>query len=235
MAEEHYLSKSSGKVECDYLDIKNSNAVGARWYAGNHSVDSGNNTGWRFRDYVAPSTEKVGEPTETGVYTLGRYSPEYPMVLDFTYPISERNNDGTFVLDEVQIGSILVDGSDIFVAWTRFSDTGDSFGIDKVDPDNKLNGAYLETRVMTGNREVYGNFAEFIIPYSEIPTGTNIAIKYSKDFGSNWVTCTTVKDTDRKILYSEDEVEATTLQLRIVTTASGNNAPAIERGDIVLR
>lgn len=43
------LSKSSGKVSCDYLDISNSNATGgAQWFAGLHSVNSGNNTGWGF-------------------------------------------------------------------------------------------------------------------------------------------------------------------------------------------
>ena len=38
---------SDSLIVCDYLDIKNSNA-GSIWYAGSHSVDSGNNTGWIF-------------------------------------------------------------------------------------------------------------------------------------------------------------------------------------------
>ena len=43
------LSKSSGIVSCDYLDIANSNAIGgATWYAGNHSLDTTNNDGWIF-------------------------------------------------------------------------------------------------------------------------------------------------------------------------------------------
>lgn len=38
------LSKASGIVRTDYLDIKNSNATGgASWFAGNNSVDSGGN------------------------------------------------------------------------------------------------------------------------------------------------------------------------------------------------
>lgn len=48
------LSKSSGTVSCDYLDISNSNASGgATWYAGSHSNDTTNNDGWIFED--APS------------------------------------------------------------------------------------------------------------------------------------------------------------------------------------
>ena len=53
-----FLSKSSGIVECDYLDISNSNATGgAKWYAGANSVDNGNNSGWMFkrRKYQLPA------------------------------------------------------------------------------------------------------------------------------------------------------------------------------------
>lgn len=51
------LSKSSGTVVCDYLDISNSNATGgATWYAGSHSADTTNNDGWLFEDVPAPST-----------------------------------------------------------------------------------------------------------------------------------------------------------------------------------
>ena len=35
-------------VSTDYLLIKNSIATGAPWFAGTHSVDGGNNTGWYF-------------------------------------------------------------------------------------------------------------------------------------------------------------------------------------------
>lgn len=49
------LSKTSGTVECDYLNISNSNATGgATWYAGNHSIDTINNDGWIFSDFVSP-------------------------------------------------------------------------------------------------------------------------------------------------------------------------------------
>jgi len=45
------LSKSSGVVSCDYLDISNSNATGgATWYAGSHSNNTINNSGWLFED-----------------------------------------------------------------------------------------------------------------------------------------------------------------------------------------
>ena len=43
------LSKSSGAVVCDYLNISNLNATGgAVWYAGRNSIDTTNNNGWIF-------------------------------------------------------------------------------------------------------------------------------------------------------------------------------------------
>jgi len=47
------LTKASGTVNQNFLDISNSHAGGgATWYAGINSVDSGNNDGWIF---IAPS------------------------------------------------------------------------------------------------------------------------------------------------------------------------------------
>ncbi len=47
---QHTLSKSSGTVTCDYLDLQDSNATGgATWYAGPNSITNpDNNTGWIF-------------------------------------------------------------------------------------------------------------------------------------------------------------------------------------------
>ena len=111
----------------------------------------------------------------------------------------------------------------------------ESFGIDKLDYDNKLSGAYIETRVLSGNREQFGNFSKLVVSYGELPTGTDITLQYSKDYGTTWTTMTTKKDIDRKLLYCEEEFEASSVAYRAVTTATGNDAPAIERADIVMR
>jgi hypothetical protein len=45
------ISKPSGTVVCDYLNLSNSNAIGgALWYAGSHSTNTLNNSGWLFWD-----------------------------------------------------------------------------------------------------------------------------------------------------------------------------------------
>jgi len=45
------IAKSSGCIIADYLQLKDNNALGgANWYAGSHSTNSGNNTGWTWSD-----------------------------------------------------------------------------------------------------------------------------------------------------------------------------------------
>jgi hypothetical protein len=57
------LSKASGTVSCDYLSITDSVATGgADWYAGTHSTNVSNNTGWIF---TAPPGGSI--PIEIGV------------------------------------------------------------------------------------------------------------------------------------------------------------------------
>jgi hypothetical protein len=58
-----YLYKSSGDVQCDYLDISDSNVYGgAMWFAGVNSTDTSNNDGWFFGNYW----RKVDDNDENG-------------------------------------------------------------------------------------------------------------------------------------------------------------------------
>ena len=230
--DQYTFNAASGTFYGYVLDLKDCIATGGAAFHACQSVDSGGNVGWLWDCPTNEYYTLEGEPMGTGVYTLGRHSTAYPLILDLTYPISER--DGTdLVLDGVEIGSILIDGNDIYISW--YNRNAGTYGIDKVDPNNKLSGAYIETRILGGNREQFATSRKFVFSYSELPTGTDWVIQYSKDYGQNWVTMTTIKDVDRKIIYAESEgVESTILQLRAVATVSGNNAPAIERGDIEL-
>jgi len=63
------LSKSSGTVSVSYLDIKDSAATGgATWQAlaPNGNINSGNNTGWSFGNYVDASADVTADATVTG-------------------------------------------------------------------------------------------------------------------------------------------------------------------------
>jgi hypothetical protein len=55
----HTLTKSGGgTVSCDYMSLTYSTATpGSTFYAGTHSTDGGNNSGWTFTDAPSPSTD----------------------------------------------------------------------------------------------------------------------------------------------------------------------------------
>jgi hypothetical protein len=77
--QQHYLSFSSGTVQCDYLDISNSNAMGgATWNAGANSIDTTNNDGWIFA--TTPTTPVVDDILisykEGDTYGVKRVDPD---------------------------------------------------------------------------------------------------------------------------------------------------------------
>jgi hypothetical protein len=220
---QHNLSKSSGKVRCRYLDLSNSNATGgAEWYA-IRSYDTANNDGWIFPSPYPPYILD-GTATYSGVYSLGRYSMSYPMVLDLTYPISPN------VFTGVEIGDILVVGDEFFVSWKTYDGADEVYGIDKLDYSALYTDASLETRMLTGSRSRYATFKDFILSYSDLPAGTNYKYYYSIDYGNTWTEIDLTKDTMRKILEGHGMAESTTLQLRIDAQVSGNNGPVLEKG-----
>jgi hypothetical protein len=71
------LSKSSGTVTCNYLDIKDSNAAGgASWVPGANSVDSGNNSGWIFpivyNDNLSETTTVADSQSSSATFPVTR-------------------------------------------------------------------------------------------------------------------------------------------------------------------
>jgi len=169
-----------------------------------------------------------GNPADQGVYQIARSTRNHPYVLDLPYPISERSG-GELVLSGIEIGGILVVGTDVYVSWKN----GSSYGIDKLDYNNKLELAYFETRAMVVEREKLTNFKKFIVAYADLPSDTAITIQYEKNYGA-FTDTTEVVDTDRKIVQAEEGVEANVLRLKVSPTVSGNDAPQIESAGVFL-
>jgi len=164
-------------------------------------------------------------PALLGVYRLGRHSRNYNWIMDLAYPISERSG-GNLVLSGIEIGSIITQGEKIYVSWKN----GASYGVDILDYSNKLSGAYIETRIMRPDRYNFSTFTKFDIPYNSLPASTNVALTYDKNYAGSYTAPTSplINDVDRKILSLEEGIEATTLQLKLVFTCSGNNTPSLE-------
>ncbi|KKT30498.1 MAG: hypothetical protein UW18_C0015G0009 [Microgenomates group bacterium GW2011_GWF1_44_10] len=170
-----------------------------------------------------------GNPCDLGVYRLARHDIKYPFIMDFPYPISERTEAGALVTTGIEIGAITVSGSNVYVAWKNDA----TYGVDKIDYSNKLNGAYFESRVMALNREMLSTMDNFNLNYYQIPASCSIALAYDKNY-AGYVTMTSVKDTQRLTVSSQESVEASALSVKATFTTSSDNAPSVENGFVSL-
>lgn len=185
----------------------------------------------------------AGNPSDQGVYQVGRYSSSYPYVLDLPFPISLRDEDEDFVLSNLEIGAIAVRGFDIFVSW-RY-DTGEIVdsvhiyrtGIDKIDYTQKLNGAYFETRLLLSpNRLSLANYAGAYMAYASLPDDCAIDMFIAKNYGEYEEVEDIRPDAMRNLVRAENlGIEATVLQMKIKVVTEGNTAPEIESGALILR
>lgn len=171
----------------------------------------------------------TGNPCDLGVYRLARHDNKYPFILDFPYPISERSN-GALVTIGIEIGAITISGFNVYVAWKNST----TYGVDKLDYSTKLDGAYFESRIMSVDREKLSTMSKFNLNYYEIPASCSIALAYDKNY-AGYVTMTSIKDTDRLTVSSEESVEASVLSVKATFTTSSNNAPSVESGFVSLQ
>ena len=172
-----------------------------------------------------------GNSTDQLVYRIARYSRDLDYIMDAPYPISERSG-GEFVLSGIEIGALLVVGNNLYASWKNSS----TYGIDKLDASNKLDGAYFETRVTIVNREEQANFSEAIIAYADLPASTAVNFYLDKNYEGYGSALSKFTDSQRNVIRTKDAAtEFTTLQLKVKATTSSNDGPKIESGAIVIR
>lgn len=168
-----------------------------------------------------------GTPTNMGVYSLGRANRNYPIVLNCEQGISTTH------LDNIEIGAIIGVGDIYIVSW-KDNNSGTTYGVDKLDLNNKYPSPFITTRVIMVDRMTLLNYnvvnigyrtlnGQSFIIYKKVNNGTTDAID-SNDCQD---------DSDRNIFMSEIDINnATTLQVKVSPTVSGNNAPEIEAIEI---
>lgn len=173
----------------------------------------------------------TGNPTDQGVWLLGQATRDYPIVLDLSFPISERSGDD-LVLSGIEVGGIIVSGLDIYVAWKN----GSNYGVDKLDYSNKLEAAFLESRIMWIDRSEQQNWAKFVSAYRQNPDDTYHYINVKVNHAADWTNLSGLKkDTDRNLWLSDEELQVgNTLQVQIGFVVSGNDAPDFENAAIYL-
>lgn len=171
-----------------------------------------------------------GNPAPQGVYRIGRHNRNYDWIMDLAYPISERSG-GNLVLTGIEIGAIEVKDDRILVSWKN----GTTYGVDLLDSSNKLDGAYIETRVMRPDRLRLSTIRNMIMSYNDLPANTSLTLTYDKNYAGSYTapTSSQVTDADRKIITLEEGLEITALQVKVAFGTDGNNTPSLESIDLV--
>ena len=178
----------------------------------------------------------TGNPADCGTYRLSNYDNKYPLIMDFPYPISERESN-ELVVTNVEIGAIAISGFNVLISWKRTvigTPNTYVYGIDKLDYSNKLEKAYIETRVMHIQREQFSTVDSVMFAYQSLPANTDIDVYLSKNYGAYAVMDHDL-DIDRLTVTGDQGDEVTVLQVKLLFTVSGNNAPAIESGAVFVK
>lgn len=164
-------------------------------------------------------SQSSGNAVKYGLYSLARYSANYPRVFNVDYLASPAKEI------DMEYGAIIGAGDVFVVAWKD----GASVGVDVLDTANKFSGAYLKTRVVSLDREKKSNFGVGYGFYRSLPASTDIVLKYIKNHNDTEITMNTTNDVDRLMVYSEENVEeAVTVQYKAEFTVNNNDAPEVE-------
>lgn len=163
----------------------------------------------------------AGNPADQGIYTFGSYSKDYAVVLSGPDFIISQN-----IVASIEIGAIIVDGQDVFVAWRN----GSNFGVDQLNYSNKYGSAFIETTRINTDPLRLTDYVRFWANYQSLPSGTSLTFLYKKNNDASYTSLGTgTDDTNLKQLYTEDDLNARVVQLRVEFGVSVNNAPVVEQ------
>ena len=160
----------------------------------------------------------TGNPVKQGVYSLGRYDKNYPLALNLEFVISPDKTAS------VEVGILHSIGGKLLVSWKD----GATFGIDELDATAKYASAYITTRVLGDDRVIPKSFKKYITSYKSKPTGTDITMKYIKNYQTTPTTLTAIVKTDEQQVVAHQQLDTGALQLRLDFTVSSNDAPEID-------
>lgn len=169
-------------------------------------------------------SNRVGNPCKQGIYSLGRYDRNYPLVMNLDYPISED------VFAGIEIGVILPVGADLFVSWKN----GAAYGVDQLDYSAKYASAYFISRVIKPDRDFLKPFRKFVVAYDELPTGTSFTLERKAGTDSAFVALPSRKTANHRAYIANNKIDATSLQVKVEFGVSGNDGPDFEELKVIL-
>jgi hypothetical protein len=163
----------------------------------------------------------AGNPVLQGVYGFGSYGTGYNKSLSLDFPIP------TDAFSGVEIGCMVVDGADLYVAYKDATDEG----VAKLDWSNKYENAYLETTALFSPKERsdYSNTQGFNADYVELPTDTNITFSYKKAYEASFATLSNTNIAKLKQIRARENItDIANLIVKVALTVNDNDSPIVE-------
>lgn len=160
-----------------------------------------------------------GNPTNFGIYSMGKYSRDYRDSLTLDWPISEG------VMEGVEVGAILVVDGRIYASWQL----GSEFGIDRLDMSSKYTSAYFITRMLfEGSRNKLDTLKQVSAYYNSLPSGTGFTFSYKKNNGSFVAMTDRVNAKLNEVRSQLSVPEFGSLEIKCAFDVSSNDAPDLE-------
>jgi hypothetical protein len=161
--------------------------------------------------------------TTKGIFDWGRKNKNYPAVLNSPFIISTGHTEN------IEIGAIL-GGSDLYISWKD----GSSYGIDTVDPDNKLSQGIYESLLFEGNNYFQGFNIQLF--FKKLPANCSIQPKVKLDGQDDWQA---IKDEEGNELKADTENSKQmsfpfnerfeSAEIRLELNTSGNFTPTVRK------
>lgn len=151
-----------------------------------------------FNGYLHLGT--AGSTTSTtlnqGIYTWSQAEKNYPVVLNFDYPISTGTTTGT----SLAIGSVFgASPTELYVGWQDNS----TYGIDLLSTSTPQSTVINESLIYDGNKP-YTNkqWKELRLYYEPFVASESISVKYKANRAANYTTLTDVANAFESTSYS---------------------------------
>ncbi len=170
-------------------------------------------------------SNSTGNPCDQGIWSMGKHSNNYPIVLNLEFPTSNVDGSSYNILTGIEIGAILVSGQNVYMSWSYNS----TYGVDKLDYSNKIAKPIMESRIIANDPGGNTTFNRILATYESLPASTSIVFKVSKN-GAAFGSALTVRDNTQENLVetNNERMEVRTLQIRVEAVSSVNTAPAIQ-------
>lgn len=191
------------------------------WDSTHKATIKENAVGYYMGNPVFGLSNVLNNPALEGVYGFGNYDEKYVKAMSLDYPLPTNEFTG------VDIGCLMVNGADMYVAYKTVTDVG----IAKIDSANKYATAYIESMMLTSlqDRNEDSMVEGVCVDYITLPAGTSIAISAKTKYDTSYVSQAVVTDTDKMTVKTKANLpKVVNLQVKIDLISTGNYSPEIE-------